>query len=105
VDAASLSHYLESFLLARCGCFVGDRLRAPMGSTPWENGRAPEKYADMVWAVFRDTREPCAVGIRKTGVRRGQPLFLCAYIRRSGVVESAYWQRDNLTGWQHISAQ
>jgi hypothetical protein len=102
VDAVSLSRYLESFLLARCGCFVMDRLRVQAAAIPWDHEPLPEKYKNMMWVVFGDDREPLAVGIRKVDVRRGQPLFLCAYVRQSRQIESSYWQRDNLTGWQHV---
>jgi hypothetical protein len=103
VDAVSLSGYLESFLLARCGSFVMDRLRIQTAAKPWDHEPLPEKYKDMMWVVFGDDREPLAVGIRKVDMRRGLPLFLCAYVRRSRQIESGYWQRDTLTGWQHVT--
>jgi hypothetical protein len=56
----------------------------------------------MSWVVFREPHEPLGVGIRLAGRRNCHTLFYLAYVRHSGEVESGYWYRDSVTGWQHI---
>ena len=102
LDAAQLSQHLESYLLVRCGCNVPYWSRETQGSTPWGPTGVPQEYMGMVWVVFREAHEPRGVGIRIAGRRNIHTLFLIAYVRRSGEVESGYWYRDGVTGWQHV---
>jgi hypothetical protein len=102
LDAPQLSQHLESYLLVRCGCNVPCWLREAQGSTPWNSSSVPQKYAGMLWVVFREAHAPLGVGIRVAGRRDIHTLFLVAYVRRSGEVESGHWFRDVVTGWQHV---
>jgi hypothetical protein len=102
LDATQLLQYLESYLLVRCGCNVPLWVREPKGATPWAATSIPQEYMGMVWVVFRESHEPLGVGIRIAGRRDSHTLFLIAYVRHSGEVESGYWYRDGVTGWQHV---
>ena len=105
LDAAQLSQHLESYLLVRCGCNVPYWLRAAPGATPWGSASIPQEYVGMVWVVFQEAHEPLGVGIRVAGRRHVHTLFRIAYVRRSGDIESGYWYRDSVTGWQHIATR
>jgi len=102
LDAAQLLDHLENYLLVRCGCNVPYWSREARGSTPWGSTSIPQEYMGMVWVVFREAHEPLGVGIRIAGSRNIHTLFLIAYVRRSGEVESGHWYRDAVTGWQHV---
>jgi hypothetical protein len=101
-DAAQLQQHLESYLLVRCGCNVPYWLREAQGSTPWGSSAIPQECIGMVWVVFREAHEPLGVGIRIAGRPNIHTVFLIAYVRRSGEVESGHWYRDAVTGWQHV---
>ena len=102
LSAAQLLQHLESYLLVRCGCNVPYWSRETQGSTPWDSTGVPQEYMGMVWVVFREPHEPLGVGIRVAGRRDIHTLFLIAYVRRSGEVETGHWYRDGVTGWQHV---
>ena len=102
LDPAQLSQYLESYVLGRCGCNVPLWAREAKGATPWDSMAIPQEYVGMVWVVFRESHEPLGVGIRVAGRRDSHTLFQIAYVRHSGEVESGYWYRDGVTGWQHV---
>jgi hypothetical protein len=102
LDSAQPSQHLESYVLVRCGCNVPLWSREAQGSTPWGPIPVPEEYFDMVWVVFREPHEPLGVGLRVAGRRNIHTLFLIAYVRRSGEVETGHWYRDGVTGWQHV---
>jgi hypothetical protein len=102
MDSNNLYESLESFMKARWGTHVMDRPRAVQGASPWGLAPEPEQLRGLTWAVFRDAREPRAVGIRVSAVREGVQTLLLVHCRQSGEIESAHWWHDSLTGWQHI---
>src|ERR1700722_16934277 len=100
-DARDLSKYLESFLLARCGCNVPSWTREPRGATPWGKQRPPAPFSDVTWVTFSEAHEPLGVGIRVAGRQECPALRLLSSVLRSRGAEAAHWFFDSVTGWQH----
>ena len=103
MNAAQLGPILESFLVARWGKQVKERLRAPPGARPWKEGVEPEQYRGMTWVIFADHDQPLGVGIREEGKRNGVMIYLCAYWRRADKLESHLWRCHSAWGWQHVA--